>query len=130
MSVKDYGPLLPKLWHDAATAPAGIHLPFGADGRAAINRATTQRHRLYRLRIEMRKEGHPWADDAFKCKISIKVTLKSGKAILYSHRQTWGPDDQIEKVELHIVSYEADTSLEDALAAAGYSVPTAPEIDL
>lgn len=130
MSVKDYDPRLVQLWTEAALREKGIYLPFiEANMGDALKKATTQRHRMYRLRKEMEREKHSAADNAKKCKISTLVTLKSGKVISFGHRKTWDDDREIAKVELHLIAHAADTAMDAALAAAGFDVPEAPNLD-
>ena len=129
MSVKDYDPRLIALWNDAALAPQGISLPFnGNTWNEALNKATTQRHRMYRLRKDLEREKHPVSDNAKKCKISTRVILSDGKVINYSSKKTW-KDADVKRIELHIIAHAADTSMDEALASAGYSVPAAPSLD-
>ena len=129
MSVKDYDPRLVQLWAQAALRADGIHLLFDeADADKSLRKATTQRHRMYRLRKEMERERHPDADNAKKCKISTLVTLKNGEVVAFGHRKTW-KDEDVLKIELHLISHAADTSMDKALASAGFDVPEAPSLD-
>ena len=129
MSVKDYDERLVLIWGKAALQPEGISLPFtDPDPNEALKRAITQRHKMYRLRVEMRKEKHEKADLAFKCKIRIRIGLKSGKVIYFSQRKTW-EDKDVDSVTMQIVSNSEDDSMDKALAAAGFEAPEAPSLD-
>ena len=117
MSTKDYTPQLLEVWRDAGLRP--IHLPM-----PTLGAAVTFRHKMYRLRMDMRREKHAYADSAAKAKISIAVHLKNGTTISFSHRKNF-TDADIARIEL-ILSPSDGAEVDEALAAAGYGVPEAP----
>lgn len=51
------------IWRDAYSNPVRLDFPTKAS-------AVTQRHAMYRLRVDMVDEAHPFADIALRCKIS------------------------------------------------------------
>src|SRR5678816_866086 len=126
VSVKDYDQRLVQLWYDASKTPGGKYLDFTDFKRpdSGLGPAITQRHKMYRLRKEMERERHDFAAHAAKCKISTRIHLKNGTLILYSRNVHW-TQDEVKKIELHIISNDEDAIMDKALKDAGYGVPKA-----
>lgn len=64
MSIESYDPRLLEVWRRAPIEP--VRLPVRSRAQAV-----TLRHRLYRLRAELRRNKHPLSHSAERAKVSI-----------------------------------------------------------
>ena len=95
-----------EVWRDAAVRD--IILKKDTEGDAIA-----LRHRLYRLRLAMKRERHPYYDQAAKVKIS-------------NPKQMGQSDGSTKWV---MVMKHADREHEDTLREAGFVVPEPPSLD-
>ena len=97
-----YDPGFLQAWLDSAKAEVSFKKPTKAN-------AIELRHYLYRLRVDMGKDGHPGYLDACKVKISLREVRDA-------HGSYW----------LVLLRPRND---EEALASAGYTIPEAPKFE-
>ena len=99
-----------ELWRDAGMSEKILKCKSRAD-------ASTRRHFLYRLRLQMKKENHPWYSSAIKAKISL-IQLHSS------------PDGSLGEVTWALALGPAENEETDkALEEAGYKLET-PKLDI
>lgn len=101
MSLENYDPRLLEAWRQAPAGP--VRIPV-----ASRAQAITLRHRLYRLRAELRNLSHPLSASAERAKVSL----------LRRDNDQW-----------EVVVAPADDEFDAALRAAHLSVPPPEALD-
>lgn len=120
MPLSEYDPRYVELWRDGAIKP--VRVPQ-KDRRAAV----VMRHRLYRCRKAMMEEKHPYADLAAKVSISVIGVDDAGVEHKFSTLDRLPVPEH--KLKWHLRLDNTDAGFDEALSAAGYAVPEAPNLD-
>lgn len=109
-----------EVWRDAGLRP----VEFRFDN---TNAAVTFRHRMYKIRLAMEKEKHPYVASARRAKASIEVVLKTGAAVPFSTKKHL-PLAEIDHIKL--IFRPGDGADTDALLEqAGYPAIDVPTLD-
>ena len=116
MSTSDYEPRYLELWRDAAAKEIALPMQSRED-------AFSFRHRLYRCRLAMKAENHPWYELAKTVSVSIQAQEDGGWNGL-SGKETIKPGSP-----LRLLLRNPDQRFSQALADAGYEPPKAPLLD-
>ena len=121
MSTSDYEPRFLEIWKDGATRKVAIPVD-------SVNAAVSLRQRLYRMRQEMKREGHPLYQTAKRGGISIQIKYTNNTILLFSNKKVTPVNETlVDKVEL--VIQPQDNAFDDALEAAGYKLVAPPSLD-
>lgn len=103
MKSSNFSPNMHEFWRQAAAKTVHLQCGKGQEGRKA---AVTLRHRLYQLRVALKREGHEMA--AAYDRVTIQLREVSGNWMLIGNL--------------------ADTHFDELLQSNGIIAPSAPDL--